>query len=641
VGDGRPTDTERELEHRERRAFSLLRRGRLAAALAEAEAEAGSEVGVPSPRLALLAAEVRLSLGFGDIDELDELEDAVAASGDRALALRLEAALAELHASRGDPVCETIAARALAGIADERLTAPDELWARGRLRRTLALAAVLLGPDRPTGVDELMEQAKADFRRGGFDAERARAAAELRFAWVLAFGEDVQRAADTVTECLAWLRQMGADHVDLLLGYRIALDLARGDFPAAASGRIELDRLAATADRPLHPVARALSGFVELATRLLASGPVPDVLAAAEDHLALVRSEVFTGLASQFVALAGVMVDAGHTRPEDLRLARRWAARAAAGAPHLPKVQRELASLLTRLDLLERGDRAAVEAVDADLEAGRRLDLGRDAAQRALRAALAAHRAGRHDVAERLHRAAVADLPPPADRLVWETALVAQVEAARATAATAPVRLLLLGPTVRAEVGGTARPLSAALARLAVALVAEGGTAPADRLIDAVWPDAPPDAGRARLRVALHRLRSALRPTGDDPAVRDDPVPGDPVLRRGGTVALASHVEVDVAVFERLASGSAEDRRAGLDLYAGDVAQVQLAYHDIAAPLRRRLAATWRHIADEALDDPQLARARIVRIATVAASGAGDDPALADLLARAERRLPP
>jgi len=626
VGDPRPTTGERE-----RRAFSLLRRGDLATALAEAEA------GAPTLRLALLAAEVRLCLGQGDLDELEELQEAVDASGHAALALRLEAAFAELHAARGDPVCETIAARALARIDGQRPMAPDELWARGRLRRTQALAAVLIGPDRPAGVEALMEQAKADFRRGGFDAERARAAADLRFAWVLAFGEDVQRAADTVAECLAWLRQMGAAYVDVVLGYRIVLDLGRGDFPAAAAGRDELDRLGAERPLPLHPVARALSGFVGLATRLLAEGPTPGVLAAAEEHLERVRSEAFTGLASQFVVLAGLMVDAGHTRPEDLRLARRWAARAAAGAPHLPKVQRELGSLLARIDLLERGDRAAVEAVDADLEAGRRLDLRRDVAQRALRAALAARRAGCHDVAERLHREAEADLPPAGHRLVWETALVAQVVASRAgAAAAAPVRLLLLGPTVRAEVGGRARPLSATLARLAVALVSHGGAASADRVIDTVWPDATPDAGRSRLRVALHRLRSALRAGGDDGPPGPDPVP-----RSGDTVALASHVDVDVAVFERLAAGNVDDRRAALDLYAGEVAQVQLAYHDVAAPLRRRLAATWRQIAREALEDPGLSRTRVVRIATIAASGAEDDPEVADLLARAERRTPP
>jgi len=629
VGNERPTAAERE-----RQAFSLLRRGDLRSALAAAEA------GEPTLKLAMLAAEVRVCLGRCDLDRLEQLQEEVAASGDDTLALRLAATFAELHASRSDAICETIAREALLGAADVQLQAPDALWARGRLWRTLAMAAVLIGNDRRTEATGLLEHAIADLRRAGFDAECARSAAGLRFAWTLAFGEDVESAADTVAECLAWLRQMGSDYVDLLLGYRIVLDLGRGEFAAMAAGADELDRMAL--DRPLHPVARALSSFVRLATRLLAEGPTPGVLTAADEHLDLVRSEILPGLASQFVVLAAVMVDAGHILPEDLQLARRWATRAAASAPHLPKVGRELASLLTRLDLLERGDLAAIEAVDADLDAGRRLGLHRDVAQRALRAALAARRAGCHDVAERLYLEAVADLPPVEQRLLWENALAGQVLATRSTTSS-PVRLLLLGPTVRTEVAGITQPLSAALARLVVALVAQGGAAPVDRLIDMVWPDAEPESGRARLRVALHRLRSALRGDGGGGGGGGGggrgPEAEQLVSRRGDIVALTPRVEVDAITFEKLAVGTAEDRRAALDLYQGDVAGVQLAYHDVAAPLRRRLAATWRQTAREALEDPGLSRGRVVRIATVAASGADDDPEMAELLAEAERRL--
>jgi hypothetical protein len=131
------------------------------------------------------------------------------------------------------------------------------------------------------------------------------------------------------------------------------------------------------------------------------------------------------------------------------------------------------------------------------------------------------------------------------------------------------------------------------------------------------------------LRVALHRLREALR-DGDG---------SDPVPRRGGMVALAPHIDIDVMTFEKLAAGSVDDRRAAIDLYCGDVADVQLAYDDVAAPLRRRLAALWRQVAREALEDPALSRVRVVRIATVAASGADLDPEVAELLATAERHL--
>ena len=66
-----------------------------------------------------------------------------------------------------------------------------------------------------------------------------------------------------------------------------------------------------------------------------------------------------------------------------------------------------------------------------------------------------------------------------------------------------------------------------------------GEPVPVDRLLEALWPDVPPDKGRASLRTALSRLRSALH---EDPFDRD---PRGPVL---------SGVWVDSQVFDELAA---------------------------------------------------------------------------------------
>ncbi len=66
-----------------------------------------------------------------------------------------------------------------------------------------------------------------------------------------------------------------------------------------------------------------------------------------------------------------------------------------------------------------------------------------------------------------------------------------------------------------------------------------GEPVPTHRLLEALWPDADPDRGRASLRTALSRLRSALR---EDPFDRD---PRGPVL---------SGVWVDSQVFDELAA---------------------------------------------------------------------------------------
>jgi DNA-binding SARP family transcriptional activator len=126
----------------------------------------------------------------------------------------------------------------------------------------------------------------------------------------------------------------------------------------------------------------------------------------------------------------------------------------------------------------------------------------------------------------------------------------------------------------------------------------------------------------------LHRLRRSLR---------DDV---DPLQRRGEIVALAPSVDLDTTRFEKLATGTLNDRRQAVEVYAGAVAWGQLAYDDVAVPLRRRLAKLWLGISSQVLvADAGLPRATIAHIATVARRDAATDPELADLCRAAERRL--
>jgi hypothetical protein len=458
--------------------------------------------------------------------------------------------------------------------------------------------------------------------------------------WLLAFTEGFERARDVVDECLARVRRLGSSYVALLLAYRVYLDAFAGELADAHAGMDEVDRLAAAG--PVHPLARVIVGYLRVGSRLVGEGPTPDVLRAVEDHLALVRRDAMLVTAGQLVGLASLLVDTGHVCALPRAVARRWAGQASAGEASTPQTRHDLAGLEARLDLLERRDDAAVAAIDADLAATRALGLRREAGHRALRAALAARRVGRHADADRLYREGLADLPPPERRAFWEHGMVITMEALQASAARARhpgVRVRLLGPEVEVEVevevavGRETQAVSPATARLLVALVAEGGATPADRLVDLLWPDAEPETGRARLRVALHRLRRALQPAA---GVGCD----DPVERRGELVALSPAVEVDAVEFERLAAGGPADRAAALVLYRGDVAHAQLAYDDVAVPLRRQLAARWRRLAHEVLADPRLARDHAARIAGVAAtSGDPHDPEVEALLRSAESQL--
>jgi hypothetical protein len=74
-------------------------------------------------------------------------------------------------------------------------------------------------------------------------------------------------------------------------------------------------------------------------------------------------------------------------------------------------------------------------------------------------------------------------------------------------------------------------------------------------------------------------------------------------------------------------------------MWQGDVARGQLAYDDIAGPLRRRLGAIWQDTARDVLAGTGCPRSTARHIAAVAARGAESDPELADLARVAERRL--
>ena len=84
-----------------------------------------------------------------------------------------------------------------------------------------------------------------------------------------------------------------------------------------------------------------------------------------------------------------------------------------------------------------------------------------------------------------------------------------------------------------------------------------------EQVIDALWPDVPPDTGATRLHTAAHYARAAL---------------GEPrsVVVSQGTVALFPDVdvEVDITVFERAAGATrdgedAQHAAAAAALYAG------------------------------------------------------------------------
>jgi DNA-binding SARP family transcriptional activator len=121
-------------------------------------------------------------------------------------------------------------------------------------------------------------------------------------------------------------------------------------------------------------------------------------------------------------------------------------------------------------------------------------------------------------------------------------------------------------------------------------LLALRGTMTVDAAIDALWPDADIDTGRARLRNTMNRLRGKA---------------GACIERRGESLELAEGVRCDIDAFERAAAealaGDPSMRiglaRQAISLYTGELLPGD-AFEDWAAAPRERMLRRYVALID-------------------------------------------
>ncbi len=199
---------------------------------------------------------------------------------------------------------------------------------------------------------------------------------------------------------------------------------------------------------------------------------------------------------------------------------------------------------------------------------------------------------------EEAARIGLDQLPMTKEREVTEALLGLAVETGQPAAlalerVSLPATLSVLG---RFQLTRAGRPVSLPAGRgpqLLKLLVATGGQLPADAVIDALWPEADPDAGRNRLRTTLSRLRSET---------------GDVIIRDGDNLSLAADLRVDLREFEQearraIAFGAAEPNLAlamaasAISRYHGDLLPA-----DVYEPWLERPRDRARRTALELLD---------------------------------------
>lgn len=543
-------------------------------------------------------AEAQLRASTGRADQLHALLAEARGCHRPDLAARAAAALAEHLLLHGDPSGVLVAVTALATVPDDLLVPPSLAQARARLRRVRLMATVLLDPSADHTAE--LRACLADFLRAGAHDDRWLTvtlfhATRIATAWTAtaadraALVEARDQLVAAGSPATPWAR-LGVAVVAHSLGHH---DAARTELAALRAGPAPA--------APLH-VAALLDA---LRTLVDAAGPrADDALARLTDLADLVRREFPAASAGVLVTTTHALLDAGRATA-----AEEWLGRLGALPPAQPYEDAERAVMALRLDLLHgRGaDDDVLGGVLAALESICAARRERVAGGLALRTAMTARAAGRDAVADAL--VARADSLLPAERNHWETWWAARSAATGAgdrPATGTGNRLTLLAPAAEAVLGGRRVPLAPAHARLLAVLACAARPLSTEALVDALWPDAEPVAGRRRLKSAHHRLRLLLGPDVDGLVRRERDV---------WSLVPEPAWSVDLAIFDRLAAGGPDERLAALRLPTGLLWNAQLPFDDVLTELRAPLEVRWLALAAGLVAEGAVTSQEVARLA--------------------------
>lgn len=564
-----------------RRAQEMLRRGDLVELRVSVAALPRTARGLEL-RIADTEAKVRLQQAtLADLDAVDT--DLAGSEGSDPLRWWAAAIRAEYLFWKGDLLAVQIAATTLASMPDDALLPALVLTTRARLRRIVAIGRLFT-----TGFDSAradLDRCVEDFVRAGSEEERSLTVGLFAISRAGFFLEDFDFCETITAEACARLRTLESPQLPLLLSTLAMIRFLRGDLWGVHRA---LDEAAAQGDPIGVPgmVVRYLRALASMIGSGAADAAVARMDAVGDD----VRLHYPDAMGTLCIGVAAVLLDFG--RPAD---ARRWSDRAALTPSASPFAGFDARVVGLRLGIHDGRD-GVVEELRADLEQMVAVGLGRDAGQKALRAARDCERAGRFEAAILLRRWGLDHLPPVGHRTLWEALFAAPLRPDSAAGPPVGVRVRVLVPIPEVESSVGVTQVEGNPARLLTVLVAANGRATADHVIDRLWPGADIDAGRNRLNVTVHKLRRSTVRAGCDV-----------IVRRGNVLELSADA-VDAWDFSRgCGDAGAGERLRSLEAYADHFGGDAAAYDDAVHDERTRLAACWIDLAAGLLEDGAVA----------------------------------
>ncbi len=548
------------------------------------------------------------------VPELRRLFPVVEATGDRNLSLWLAAVSAEHHIWQGDL---TGVAIAQAGLVDaEHATRSIGRVARGRLRRIMALAALLTGAAAQDAADAVLADAIADLEGEGQVEELAITTGLMAAMRVISGGQMPESELPAIRRALDTVRLLESDRVPLVcLGLAWSAAIA-WNFAAVDEALAEVQEVDET---QVGPVVADLLGLVRLAAELEQHGATPQLVDATHERFALIRRR-FIVVPSAALFIAVLLLDSG-----DWEAAQELVDMATGSAMQFTALSENSArELKARLRLLRDRDTDGVAellvAVDQWVGAG----LPRHAADACLRGALDCVRAGFPGKAGALHKRGVELLPAERDRSPWETSLLARytqattsgVNAGGGRARELDGELLVMGDDLVVRRCGAAIELTGVTARLLVLLVAQRRPVGTDWIIETLWPEVDPLVGRNRLKANLWRLRKQLELDHYDLVARTSK----------GVELVPGHAwRVDLWEFYDLAAGNDTDRIDAVEGFVPRICDRQFAYDETIGRARVEVRRRWAAVALGLIDSGAL---RIEALAQRLLATSVDDDAL-------------